>query len=94
MKFKNEANKVEWENAKDRTAKKFAEDWANEMERMLDEDAMATIKDVAFEAFESCIQKSPITGQEEYEAASLLGQHWDKGNDLYQLWIDGGIIPD
>ena len=64
------------------------------MERMLDKDANATIKDVAFKAFESCIQKSPITGQEEYEAASLLGQHWDKGNDLYQLWIDGGIIPD
>lgn len=83
-----------WEQVEESTAKTFAEDWANEMERMLEEDAMATIKDVAFKAFESCIQKSPITGQEEYEAAGLLGQHWYKGNDLYQLWIDGGIIPD
>lgn len=89
-----ETNGTTWEQVKESNAKNFAEDWANEMERMLAENAMSTIKDVAFKAFESCIQKSSITGQEEYEAAGLLGQYWYKGNELYQLWIDGGIIPD
>lgn len=83
-----------WEQVKESNAKKFAEDWANEMERMLNEDATLTIEDVAFESFESCLQKNSITGQEEYEAAGLLGQYWYQGNALYQLWIDGGIIPD
>lgn len=83
-----------WKQVKESNAKKFAEDWANEMERMLNEDATLTIEDVAFESFESCLQKNSITGQEEYEAAGLLGQYWYQGNALYQLWIDGGIIPD
>lgn len=94
MKFKNETGEVEWKNVKDSTAKKFAESWANEMERMLNEDAMSTIEGVAFEAFESCVLKVPITGQEECVASDLLGQYWYRGNELYQLWTEGGIIPE
>ncbi len=94
MKLKETKSGTTWEQVKESNAKKFAERWANEMERMLDEDAMSTIEDVAFEAFESCLQKNSITGHEEYEAAGLLGQYWYNGNELYQLWTDGGIIPD
>lgn len=89
-----ETGKITWKQVEESNSKKFAESWANEMERMLEENVMLTIEDVAFEAFDSCVRKSPITGQEEYESVGLLGKFWYKGNELYQLWIDGGIIPE
>lgn len=89
-----ETGKTAWKQVEESNSKKFAESWANEMERMLEENVMLSLEDVAFEAFDSCVRKSPITGQEEYEAVGLLGKFWYKGNELYQLWIDGGIIPE
>lgn len=87
-----EGKTKKWEELENDISKEFATMWADEMERLLKE--FPSLHDVAFLAFEKCLNKLSINGSEEYAAAALLGQYWYKGNELYQLWIDGGIIPD
>ena len=98
MKFKNEASKTIWEKTEASTAKSFAEIWASELEALLIENEKAGLEDVAFRAFNVSLKKSDkknlrIGGAEEYAALGLLGQYWYMGNELYQLWTEGSIIP-
>lgn len=87
-------SKSEWEKIKESTAKQFAEMWANEMERLMNESDDSALENVAFRAFNTCLKKQKITGAEEYEAVGLLGRYWYKGNELYQLWTEGSIMRD
>ncbi|MBS5864326.1 MAG: hypothetical protein KIC54_06535 [Clostridium sp.] len=98
MKFKNESIKRMWKQTEPSTAKSFAEIWATELEVLLIENENAGLEDVAFRAFNVSLKKADkenlkIGGTEEYAALGLLGQYWYMGNELYQLWTEGSIIP-
>ena len=96
MKFKNEESKTMWEKTEASTAKSFAE--IAELEALLIENESASLEDVAFRAFNVSLKKADkenvkIGGAEEYAALGLIGQYWYLGNELYQLWTEGSIIP-
>ncbi len=98
MKFKNEESKTMWEKTEASTAKSFAEIWTAELEALLIENESASLEDVAFRAFNVSLKKADkenvkIGGAEEYAALGLIGQYWYLGNELYQLWTEGSIIP-
>lgn len=98
MKFKSEEQKSRWEQTEMSTAKSFAEIWAAELETLLIENEKARLEDLAFRAFNASLKKANkenlrIGGAEEYAALGLLGQYWYMGNELYQLWTEGSIIP-
>lgn len=93
MIFKKTTSKAEWEKIKGNAAKQFAEIWGNEMERLMNENEDSSLENIAFEAFKTSLDKQRINGAEEYAAVGLLGQYWYKGNELYQLWTDGSIMP-
>lgn len=98
MKFKSEEQKAQWEKTETSTAKSFAEIWATELEKLLIENEAVALEDVAFRAFNVSLKKADkenlrIGGAEEYAALGLLGQCWYRGNEMYQLWTEGSIIP-
>lgn len=66
-----EGKTKKWEELENDISKEFATMWADEMERLLKESP--SLHDVAFPAFEKCLNKLSINGSEEYAAAALLG---------------------